>query len=102
MLNQSGRMPNGGTNPGTDGHSERLGDGVGSLGGGGAGRQGALGMVGDEIVGQGSGESDGVGSFGGDGVGMHAGSGRLGSEGRTGGATFCGAWPMPLWHCGLA
>ena len=96
MLNQSGRMPSGGTNPGTEGHTERLGLGVGTFGEGGAGTQGGAGTVGAEIVGQGSGDSDGVSSFGGDGVGRHFGSGRLGSDGIAGGVTFSGAWPTPV------
>src|SRR5213082_1037583 len=50
MLNQSGRMPSGGTTPGTDGHRERLGLGVGSFGEGGAGTQGGVGTGGAEIV----------------------------------------------------
>jgi len=96
MLNQSGRMPSGGTSPGTDGHTERLGLGVGTFGKGGAGTQGGVGTAGGEIVGQGSGDRVGVGSLGGDGVGRHFGSGRLGSDGSVGGATFCGAWPTPV------
>src|SRR5207248_8799623 len=96
MLNQSGSMPRGGTNPGTDGQRERLGLGVGSFGGVGAGTQGGVGMAGGEIVGQGRGDSVGVGSFGGDGVGRHFGSeGSDGSDGNAGAVTFCGAWPTP-------
>src|SRR2546423_11014604 len=97
MLNQSGRMPSGGTNPGTDGHTDRLGLGVGPFGGGGAGTQGGVGSGGAEIVGQGSGDSVGVGSFGGDGVGRHLGSdGSDGNDGNAGIVTFCGAWPVPV------
>ena len=83
MLNQSGRMPSGGTNPGTDGQMERLGLGVGSFGGVGAGMHGGVGTAGGEIVGQGRGDSVGVGSFG-------------GSDGNAGSVTFCGAWPTPV------
>src|SRR5205807_8923352 len=95
MLNQSGRMPSGGTNPGIEGQTKRLGLGVGNFGGGGAGTQGGVGTAGGEIVGQGSGDRVGVGSCGGDGVTRHLGSGRRGSAGSARGVMVCGAGPTP-------
>ena len=98
MLSQSGMLPRGGNEtPGRDGQSERLGLGVGSLGGVGVGgMQGTLGVADGVTLGHGNGDSVGVASFGGVGVGMQLGSGRLGSDGSTGplwavlGAPGCG------------
>ena len=82
-------LPSGGNEtPGSDGHRERLGLGVGSFGGVGVGgMQGTLGVVEGVTLGHGNGDSVGVGNFGGLGVGMQLGSGRLGRDGNTG----------PLW-----